>query len=54
MRKESIAFLLWDTDDANISILISLISQRESNDVQESATRALMRFQSDTVATELI
>ncbi len=54
MRKESIAFLLWDTDDANISILISLISQRESNDVQESATRALMRFQSDTVARELI
>lgn len=53
-RVDAIKYLLWESSDEEIPLLAGLIDQQQPASVQEAATRALMRFQSDAVATQLL
>jgi len=53
-RLEAIQTLLWDASDADIPLLVRLLGQHEPPEVQEAATRALMRFQSVEIANQLL
>ena len=53
-RVEAIGIVTWQSSDDDVPILIGLIHQREPQAIQEAATRALMRFQSETVPKKLI